>query len=280
MLMSDNNGNGSATHFGRQIRKERLGRGWSIHELAQRTGLNAGYLSRIENGKRPPTLHVARACDAVFPERRGWFTEYYEDSREWTPPGFRSWSEYEDVATSVRAWSPGVLDGFVQTEAYARALLKTALGATPEIVSTRLAARMERQRRVVFRDDPPTTWLVVDELSLYRDVGGPEVMADQMRHLSAVATLPHTTLQILPAVAHPANVSQLIVANSAAYVEHLVGGYVYTDEPTVSSLLRLFSTVQAECYKASESLALIDRTRDRWATGGSPLTATPTAEHA
>jgi hypothetical protein len=278
--MEGNNAGASTTHFGRQLRKERLAHGWSIHELAQRTGLNAGYLSRIENGRRQPTKNVAAACDAVFPGRRGWFTEYYEDSREWTPPGFRNWSEYEDVAGSIRAWSPGVLDGFLQTQGYAGALLKTGLGATSEIVATRLVARMERQRRVVFRGDPPTTWMVVDEMSLYRDVGGPEVMAAQMTHLSAVAAMPHVTLQVLPGVAHPANVSQLIIADNAAYVEHLVGGYVYTDDATVSSLLRLFSTIQAECYKASESLALIDRTREQWVTGGSLLTATPTAGRA
>jgi hypothetical protein len=172
------------------------------------------------------------------------------------------------------------MHGLAQTEGYARALLSTAPGVTAEIVATRLAARLDRQRRVIHRDDPPTTWLVVDELSLYRAVGGPEVMAGQMRHLARLAELPHVTLQVLPAVGHPANQSELIIADNAAYVEHLVGGYVYTDDATVSSLLRLFSTIQAECYRASESLALIDRTRDTWATGASPLTAAPTADRA
>jgi hypothetical protein len=278
--MAGNNGVSPTTHFGRQLRKERLAQGWSIHELAQRTGLNAGYLSRIENGKRPPTQHVAEACDAAFPGRRGWFSEYYEDSRAWTPPGFRTWSEYEDATASLRAWSPGSMHGLAQTEGYARALLSTAPGVTAEIVATRLAARLDRQRRVIHRDDPPTTWLVVDELSLYRAVGCPEVMAGQMQDLARLAELPHVTLQVLPAVGHPANQSELIIADNAAYVEHLVGGYVYTDDATVSSLLRLFSTIQAECYRASESLALIDRTRDTWATGASPLTAAPTADRA
>src|SRR5712691_5688690 len=106
-IMEGNNGGSPTSHFGRQLRKERLAHGWSIHELAERTGLNAGHLSRVENGKRPPTHHVAAACDGVFPERRGWFTEYYEDSRAWTPPGFRPWAEHEDTAASLRVWAPG-----------------------------------------------------------------------------------------------------------------------------------------------------------------------------
>jgi hypothetical protein len=35
-----------------------------------------GHLSRIENGKRLPTGNLAAACNAAFPERRGWFGEY------------------------------------------------------------------------------------------------------------------------------------------------------------------------------------------------------------
>jgi transcriptional regulator with XRE-family HTH domain len=76
-----------ATHFGRQLKKERLARGWSLPELSKRTGLDAGHLSRIENGKRPPTEHVAAACDEVFPERRGWFTEYVRHEAPCCIPG-------------------------------------------------------------------------------------------------------------------------------------------------------------------------------------------------
>ena len=81
------------THFGKQVKKERLARGWSLPELARQTGIDAGHWSRIERGVRPPTEFVAEACDRVFPERKGWFGEYYRDSRSWAPPGFRSWTE-------------------------------------------------------------------------------------------------------------------------------------------------------------------------------------------
>jgi hypothetical protein len=55
------------THFGKQVRKERLARGWSIHEMSARTGIAAGHLSSIENGKRPPTENLANKLDAMFP---------------------------------------------------------------------------------------------------------------------------------------------------------------------------------------------------------------------
>lgn len=278
--MAGNNGGNPITHFGRQVRKERMARGWSIHELARRMGVAAGHLSRIENGKRPPTEAIAARCDDVFPERRGWFTEYYEESRTWTPPGFRDWPEYEDRARSLRAWMPGIMHGLLQTEGYARALLQTAPAVTAEIVTARLAARMERQQRVLMREDPPSAWFLVDQLSLYRLVGSTEIMAAQMARLTAVAAMPNVTLQVVPAVAHPANASELIVADSAAYAEHVAGGYVFTEEDTVTRLARLFHTLLSESYRASESAALIEEAGRIWTAGASQASQTPTADHA
>ena len=123
------------SHFGKQLKKERLAHGWSLPELSRRSGIDAGHLSRIENGKRPPTEAIAQACDAVFPERKGWFSEYYEDSRTWAPPGFRSWAEYEDKAARLSVWAPSILHGLLQTEDYAHALLETAMGVTDEVVA-------------------------------------------------------------------------------------------------------------------------------------------------
>jgi transcriptional regulator with XRE-family HTH domain len=267
------------SHFGKQLKKERLAHGWSLPELSRRTGIDAGHLSRIENGKRPPTEAIALACDDVFPERRGWFLEYYEESKSWAPPGFRVWAEYEDKATNVRAWSPGVLHGLLQTEDYAHALLSTAPGVTDEVVATRLASRMGRQRRILDRPEPPMSWFIIDELSLYRLVGSAEVMTAQMRHLATMAAMPNVTMQILPSVAHPAGASGFIVTDGAAYAEHVSGGYVFTDEETVSSLLRLFNSIHSESYRASESLRMIEGMAEAWA-GGSPLIQTPTAETA
>jgi transcriptional regulator with XRE-family HTH domain len=270
VFMPANTGNSAATHFGRQMKKERLAHGWSLREFSARTGIDFTTASRIENGKRPPNEAVAKACDSVWPERRGWFLEYYEESKSWVPAGFRSWAEYEDKAVTLRVWSPGVVDGLLQTESYARAFLSTVPGATDEIVSARLANRMERQRRILKRDDPPASWFVIDELSLYRVVGNSEVMAEQMRNLAALAVMPNVTLQVLPAVAHPANASELIITNSAAYVEHLMGGLVYTEGETVTALERVFTTIQRESEKASDSLAMIERLGETWASGASP----------
>lgn len=273
-------GNGSgnpATHFGRQMRKERLARGWSLQELARATGINVGHLSRIENGKRPPTENLAAACDAAFPERRGWFSEYYEEMRTWSevPAAFKDWSELEDKAATLSAWAPAVIHGLLQTEDYAAALLHTYPGAGEEAVQTRLAARMERQRRLFARD--VLAWFIVDELSLYRLAGSAQVMAAQMRHLADVAVMPNVTLQVLPAVANPGVTSGFVIADDAAYAEHAASGFVYTGE-TVSALMRIFDSLRTEAYRGSESLKMIEGMAGSWAARGArAATAEPTA---
>jgi DNA-binding XRE family transcriptional regulator len=262
--MPANGKNAAATHLGRQMKRDRQAHGWSLREFAARVEVNFSSLSQIENGKRPFSEKLAVACDREFPERRGWYLTYYDESKSWTPPGFRSWPEYEDKSTALRTRSPGVLHGLVQTEDYAAAILRTLPDATPEVVVGRLAGRMARQQRILYRDDAPAVWFVVDELSLYRRVGSPEVMAGQMRQLARIARLPNVTVQIFPAVEHPANASELIIADNAAYIEHLAGGLVYTDEQMVTSLTRLFTTIHAEANRASDSLVAIERMEHTW----------------
>jgi transcriptional regulator with XRE-family HTH domain len=259
--MTGNNGNNPATHFGKQMKKERLAHGLGLREFAQLTGINAGHLSRIENGKRPPTENVATACDAAFPERRGWFTEYYEELRGWSevPAAFRNWAEFEEKAARLCVWSPSIVHGFLQAEDYARALISTVPGTTTEAAAARLASRTERQRRVLGRDAPPKVVFLVDELALYRCVGSTEVMAAQVRRLCDIAAMPLVTLQVLPAVAHNANASGFIVADdAAAYAEHVAGGYVFTDEQTVTSLALRFDSLRGECMKVSESAVMAE----------------------
>lgn len=279
-LMSVNNGGNPATHFGRQMKKERLARGWSLREFSAHTGINIGHASRIENGKRPPTEKVATACDIAFPGRDGWFGEYYAELSEWAevPAAFKDWPEREEKAAALRDWWPSVVSGLLQTEDYARALLRTYPGVTDEAVTARLANRMERQRRVLMREKPPLAWFLVDQLALYRLVGSPETMAAQMGRLRDVAAMPNVTLQILPAIANPGVTSGFVLADESVYAEHIAGGFVYTGE-TASGLMRIFDSLRTEAYRGSESLRILEGMAEAW-SGGSQAFPVPTVGRA
>lgn len=259
------NGDRASEHFGRQMRKEREARGWTLTELGRRMDVDPAHLGRVENGTRPPTEKLASACDRVFPERDGWFTEWYEDSRSWVPAGFRSWTEHEDQATHLSVWTPGICHGLAQEESYAREVLALEPGATEEQIRARLAARMARQQRVLYRDEPPFLTLLVDHAALDRLVGSPAVMVSQLEHLIELAQLPRVTVQLLPHVGHPATQSGIIVADdTAAYTEHLISGAVYTNGDALTRLQTIMHNLQAESYRASESLTRIREVIDRW----------------
>jgi hypothetical protein len=83
-------------------------------------------------------------------------------------------------------------------------------------------------------------------------------------------------MQVLPAVAHPATQSGILIADDAAYTEHVVGGLVFTDPETVTSLAIMFDSLRTECYRASESAAIIRRAGAAW-TGEQAATQAPTA---
>ncbi len=64
-----------------------------------------------------------------------------------------------------------------------------------------------------------------------------------------VAALPNVTMQVLPIVAHAANASGLVIADSATYVEHMAGGYAYTNAIVVANLAARFDALRDECWR-------------------------------
>jgi transcriptional regulator with XRE-family HTH domain len=252
--MSGGTGN-PVRYFGAQVRKARLAAGWTIAEFGQRVGYSGGAISRFENGKRPPTEVFAEMCDRAFPERDGWFSDFYAESRTWiaTPPWFRGWVEHEQRAATLRIWQPGVLSGLLQTEDYARAILAVNPGVTDDQVAARLAARLERQA-LLTRDEPPSIWFLVDEAALRRCVGSPETMAAQLAHLTGVARLPNVTVQVVPNTEHAGLLGGFALTERAAYVETAVAGQVFEDAEIIASLLTRFDTLRNEALRGSESL--------------------------
>jgi len=260
---------GVAGHFGRQIRRDRLARGWTVAELARRAGIDPAHLSRVENGRRPPTARIAAALDQVFTERRGWYLTWLEETRTAPeiPVTFRAWPDYEDRTTALRAWTPGIVDGLIQVPDYAAALIATSPGVSGDAAAARLKARMDRQRRVLGRTKPPSVTLIVDQAALYRQVGTTTVMAAQLGRLREVAALPNVVLQVMPEIAHASVASGYLIADDAVWCENVITAGTYTDPETVNATALRFDTLRAECYRASESLALIKRLETQWATG-------------
>jgi hypothetical protein len=266
-------------YFGRQVRKSRLGHGWSLHEFGQQIVYHPSAISRIENGKRPPTEAFADACDRVFPEKKGWFHEFWEESRDWIalPAWLRDWASHERSTRILRDWCPMAISGLLQTEDYARPASAMTPMVTDDEVNARVVARMARQQRVLLREDnPPAAWFLVDYFALLRLIGSPQIMAAQMRHLIAMGGLPHVTIQVVPGAGHVGLAGGFTVTDKGAYAESVIRGQVFEDEETVSALALRFDTLRGSACSVKDSTTLIEQAADLW-TGVSQATAWRTA---
>ncbi|WP_328366566.1 helix-turn-helix transcriptional regulator [Micromonospora zamorensis] len=124
-------------------------------------------------------------------KQRGWWSKFGA-----VPAPFATFLGIESAATKIKAYEPMVVHGLLQTEEYARAITGTvALMADDDQRERQVRIRMERQE-MVFGDDPPEVWAILDEGVLRRVVGGPHLMLAQLTHL---LSLPHwITVQVVP----------------------------------------------------------------------------------
>nr|WP_237557837.1 helix-turn-helix transcriptional regulator [Streptomyces sp. SID5470] len=132
--------------------------------------------------------------------RPGWWQRFHDVLPGW----FSMHVSLEGAAALIREYEPHFVPGLLQTEDYARGVLRSgAIGQTsPEDIERHVALRMERQG-LLTRQDAPRLWVVMDETVLRRPVGGPEVMRAQIDKLLEATKLPNVTLQVAPFAGGP-----------------------------------------------------------------------------
>ncbi len=125
-------------------------------------------------------------------------------TRETLPEWFRPWADIEQAATKLRSYQPLVLDGLLQTPAYAHAMFQAGDPAADEDTLQRaVAARIDRQQ-IFNRPNPPRLITILEESVLHRPIGPtPEVMRNQLDHLPRpAAAAPSRSTSSAPRSAH------------------------------------------------------------------------------
>ncbi|SEG92553.1 Helix-turn-helix domain-containing protein [Thermomonospora echinospora] len=196
--------------LGAQLRRLREARGLSTEEAGYAIRGSHSKISRMENGRVGfkerdvadlLTLYGVRDADERTAllglvhqaNTPGWWHQYGDVLPDW----FQVYIGLEQAASLIRTYEVQFVPGLLQTEDYARAVVR--LGhpdATAEEIERRIRLRMTRQGRL-HGTDPLRLWAVVDEAALRRPLGGPEVMRAQLRHLVEMTRLDHVTLQIV-----------------------------------------------------------------------------------
>ncbi|GAA2738922.1 helix-turn-helix transcriptional regulator [Actinocorallia aurantiaca] len=111
------------------------------------------------------------------------------------PEWQRQYADYEARATIIRIYHGQIIPTGFQTEAYIRALLAARVGVNVEAAVT---ARAKKTAAIFEREVPPYVWLLLDEGALEIEVGGREVMREQLQHLLDMGKRPNVSVRIVP----------------------------------------------------------------------------------
>lgn len=253
--------------LGAQLSAGRRAAGFTQRSLAEIANVDEETIASIEQGRRRLTPDLAAHLDQVL-DLKGLLEAGVDNLPEIDQ--FPMWAElyiqHEQEAIALSWYDALVVPGILQTEAYARAVLRNRVPAyTEDEVETRTAARMERQA-ILHRQCPPTLSFIVWEPVLHMVVGGPQVRLKQLRHLRALTELPCLALQFLP-LSSPCSAGldgPFILLETPdhqhlAYTESQRGSQWVSDPDEVSILSRKYAMLRTQALNTQDSMGLLDR---------------------
>ena len=190
-----------------ELRRLREAAKLTCEEVAEQLECSASKVSRVETGRVSVSPRDVRDLLAIYnvPEdQREGLVQLARDSRQkgwWhafgdtVHPHFATYLGLESAASQIRIYKATRIPNQLQTEDYARAV--NAAGRVGGLTDERqFALQMERQRQA--RANPARVWVVLDEAALRRQVGGPEVMRQQLEYLCEMSRSPNLFLQVVP----------------------------------------------------------------------------------
>ncbi|MFF5594818.1 helix-turn-helix transcriptional regulator [Streptomyces althioticus] len=259
-----------AALFGARVRRLRAAAGLTQAELGARTHVVSTRITQIERASgAKPTLELARALDTALGADELLVELWPYVYREAFPDWSRKFMEYSERAVAVRQYAAHVVPGLLQTEDYARAVLKVGRTLSSEAqLEERVALRMGRQGRLD-APDRPQLWVVLDEAVLRRPVGGLPVMRDQLARLLAAAAKSHITVQVLPfdqgeheVMGGSLTVLTMPDGTEVAYTEGAHHGQLVEEPDEVASLALTYDRLRAAALPPLMSLDMIRSVRE------------------
>ncbi len=261
--------------LGRALRQLREQAGLRTEDAAQELDCARSKISHMEGARNPirkPDLDVllrfygadketAAALETMRQEgnKRGWWSTYK------LPTWLVDFVGLEADAVTERVVELELIPALMQTQDYARAVHIAGPHMTPPAeVERRVAARMERQKRLT---EPKILTLsaIISEAALHRVMAQSDVAAEQLQRLLSVTNLPNVTVQVLPfSVGLHVSMSGsfalldfgLGVSLDVGYQEYAAGGHLVDDEKVVQLLHSVYESLQGQALDADESLAL------------------------
>ncbi|MEU6128328.1 helix-turn-helix transcriptional regulator [Saccharopolyspora sp. NPDC047091] len=192
--------------LGAELRELRKQANVTTRELAHQLGTSHVTISRYETGTRTPrpedvarilgTLRVTgtRYDELIEFARNAGDKNTFARSASGPHKHLVELAEFERSASSIADVAPTVIPGLLQTADYARSIMRGLPNPEREI---RVGLRMARRDVLSGRTAKPLT-AIIAEHALRQPLGGPAVMAEQLRYILRLSEQSNITVAVLP----------------------------------------------------------------------------------
>ncbi|HEX6074911.1 MAG TPA: helix-turn-helix transcriptional regulator [Micromonosporaceae bacterium] len=197
----------------RLLRHHRELAGMTVEEVVAQQYASKPTLWRIEKGDPRVRYHrglvenlarlygvddETRSCMvglAQETQSKGWLHAYGDV----IPENFELYVDLEATVTRLLWYEPELVPGLLQTKNYATVVISSVEDRDEAETLRRVQVRLARQA-VLRRKTPapPTLEIIINEAVLWRPVGGPTVMAEQLRHINDVSEWPNVRVRVVP----------------------------------------------------------------------------------
>ncbi|TYB94081.1 helix-turn-helix domain-containing protein [Micromonospora sp. WP24] len=254
-----------------QLRRLRLSAGLSQEEFGKLVHFSGSQVSAVELGQRPLDRFFLTRADEVLNTGGLLASLLKMAERDRQPSWFRPWLEAERQAQQLRTYQPALVPGLLQTEEYARAVIRTDDMVSDDELERRVAVRMDRQA-ILFGAHHPKYIAVIEESVLRRaDEGFRGIMTEQIIHLVQCAERPHIHIHVVPnsIAIHVGLVGAFALARSAdggwlGHLENQLGGVVVDNDEDVAILLSRWESVRSEALSRQQSVELMKEVVTSW----------------
>jgi transcriptional regulator with XRE-family HTH domain len=265
--------------LGAELRALRASAGLTSGDAARLVGWHQSKVSRIETGAsgvKPADVRLLLDAYSVGDadlrelllalagsEETGGRHHWWHAYRGVLPPTYRDFISLESQASAMRTLETSVVPGLLQTPEYARAVTRASVdGLDDERLDALVKVRLARQD-VLRAQRPLELSAVLDEAVLRREVGGPEVMARQLKRLQEAARLPQVRLQVLPftAGAHVGITGPFVIFSfsrtsdlDVVVLDHLTSSLYLERKEDLQAYTEAFNTLRMHALSPEDSL--------------------------
>jgi transcriptional regulator with XRE-family HTH domain len=262
--------------LGARLSRYRNERGISGTTVAAELGVGQPQLSRMETGKAKITTAALERLVEVLGIPQAEARALEELRRRSTEPGW--WQDYGDIlsepvemlieleveASWIRSYEGHVIPGLLQTREYAERIMTAgSLHMRVADIDRYLELRMRRQKRLA---EGMRFTAILSEAAIRQQVGGPDMLRTQLRHITRATREFDVTVQVVPytADAHAALGDSFVIIQwpdehdpAAIYVDGQTSWTVHERDGIIRQYVHAFASVQAQALPPRESLELI-----------------------